>query len=90
LTGLWNRSRFRSLGRAAFRAGEPAAIAVVDVVEFHKLNEVYGHLTADAVLVEVAAALATTRRRDRRAGGRTVRRSTNCCCVRRAEAAGEN
>jgi diguanylate cyclase (GGDEF)-like protein len=59
LTGLWNRSRFRSLGRAAFGAGEPAAIAVVDLVEFHKLNEVYGHLTADAVLVEVAAALAT-------------------------------
>ncbi len=31
LTGLWNRSRFRSLGRAAFADGAPAAIAVVDL-----------------------------------------------------------
>ena len=59
LTGLWNRSRFRSLGRAAFRAGEPAAIAVVDLVRFQALNEAHGHLTGDAVLVEVAAALST-------------------------------
>jgi diguanylate cyclase (GGDEF)-like protein len=58
LTGVWNRSRFRSLGRAAFRAGEPAAIAIVDLVRFHTLNETHGHLNGDAVLVEVAAALA--------------------------------
>ena len=59
LTGLWNRSRFRSLGRAAFHPGEPAAIALVDMVDFHELNDTYGHLTGDAVLVEVAAALTT-------------------------------
>jgi len=59
LTGVWNRSRFRSLGRAAFRAGEPAAIAVVDMVAFQALNEAHGHLNGDAVLVEVAAALAS-------------------------------
>ncbi len=59
LTGLWNRSRFRSLGRAAFRTGELAAIAIVDIVRFHELNETRGHLTGDAVLVEVAAALTT-------------------------------
>jgi diguanylate cyclase (GGDEF)-like protein len=58
LTGLWNRSRFRSLGRAALRAGEPAAIAVVDLVGFRGINEAYGHLTGDAILVEVAASLA--------------------------------
>lgn len=60
LTGLWNRSRFRSLGRAAFHPGEAQAIAIVDVAAFHKLNETHGHLIGDAVLVEVAAALAGT------------------------------
>ena len=59
LTGLWNRSRFRSLGRTAFGASECAAIAVVNLAGFHQLNETHGHLTGDAVLVEAAAALAT-------------------------------
>ena len=58
LTGLWNRSRFRSLGRAAFQADEPCAVAVIDIVDFHAINECHGHLIGDAVLVEVAAALA--------------------------------
>jgi diguanylate cyclase (GGDEF)-like protein len=58
LTGLWNRSRFRSLGRAAFPAGAHAAVAAVDLVAFQALNEKHGHLTGDAVLVEVAASLA--------------------------------
>lgn len=57
LTGLWNRSRFRSLGRAALKPGEQAAVAVVNLVQFHEVNERHGHLTGDAVLVEVAAAL---------------------------------
>jgi diguanylate cyclase (GGDEF)-like protein len=57
LTGLWNRMRFRSLGRAAF-ANDPApAIAIADLVHFHALNEAHGHINGDAVLVEVAAAL---------------------------------
>jgi diguanylate cyclase (GGDEF)-like protein len=64
LTGLWNRSRFRSLGRAAFASKAPAAVAVIDLVDFHRLNEAYGHLSGDAVLVEVAAALANVARED--------------------------
>jgi diguanylate cyclase (GGDEF)-like protein len=59
LTGLWNRSRFRSLGRAAFDTRETPAIAVVNLAGFHSLNEAHGHLTGDALLVEAAAALAT-------------------------------
>jgi diguanylate cyclase (GGDEF)-like protein len=59
LTGLRNRSRFRSLGRAAFGTGEDPAIAVVNLAGFHALNETHGHLTGDALLVEAAAALAT-------------------------------
>jgi len=58
LTALANRTRFRSLGRAAIAANVPCAVAVIDVVDFHELNEAYGHLTGDAVLVEIAAALA--------------------------------
>jgi diguanylate cyclase (GGDEF)-like protein len=64
LTGLWNRSRFRSLGRAAFAPNAPAAVVVVDLVHFHSLNEAHGHLTGDAVLVEVSAALATKANED--------------------------
>lgn len=64
LTGLWHRSRFRSLGRAAFRSGASAAIAIFDLLHFHTLNEAHGHLTGDAVLVEVAAALMTKARAD--------------------------
>jgi diguanylate cyclase (GGDEF)-like protein len=57
LTGLWNRSRFRSLARAAFVKATPAAVGVFDVLHFHQLNETHGHRAGDAVLVEAAAAL---------------------------------
>ena len=62
LTDLPNRSRFRSLGRAVFKKGELSAIAVVDLAGFHKINQVYGHIIGDAVLVEVGAALSATAR----------------------------
>jgi diguanylate cyclase (GGDEF)-like protein len=74
LTGLWNRSRFRSLGRAAFEPGAAAAVAVINLVQFHALNEKHGHLTGDAVLVEVAAALSAQAREGEivaRTGGNT-------------------
>jgi diguanylate cyclase (GGDEF)-like protein len=58
LTALWNRSRFRSLGRAALQPEQPAAVLVVDLLDFHQINEAHGHLTGDALLVEAAAALA--------------------------------
>ena len=60
LTGLRNRSRFRSLGRAAFGKNPAQAVAVVDVEHFHEINATHGHLIGDAVLVEIAAALAGT------------------------------
>jgi diguanylate cyclase (GGDEF)-like protein len=62
LTDLPNRSRFRSLGRAVFKTGELSAIAVVDLAGFHKINQAYGHMIGDAVLVEVGAALSATAR----------------------------
>lgn len=57
LTGLRNRGQFRSLGRAGFRSDAGSSVIVIDLENFHQLNEQHGHLIGDAVLVEVAAAL---------------------------------
>ena len=58
LTGLPNRTAFRVAGARELASGEPLALAVVDVDRFRSVNETLGHQTADAVLVEVGAALA--------------------------------
>jgi diguanylate cyclase (GGDEF)-like protein len=58
LTGLPNRVAFRLAGARELASGEPVALAVVDVDRFRAVNETLGHQTADAVLVEVGAALA--------------------------------
>jgi diguanylate cyclase (GGDEF)-like protein len=57
LTGLSNRTAFRVAGMQALASGEELALAVVDIDRFRAVNERFGHQTADAVLVEVAAAL---------------------------------
>jgi diguanylate cyclase (GGDEF)-like protein len=69
LTGLPNRTAFRVAGARALASGEPFALAVVDVDRFRTLNEALGHQTADAVLVEIAAAIGA-----RVAGGDVVAR----------------
>jgi diguanylate cyclase (GGDEF)-like protein len=58
LTGLPNRVAFRLAGARELAAGEPFALAMIDVDRFREVNETHGHQTADAVLVEVGAALA--------------------------------
>jgi diguanylate cyclase (GGDEF)-like protein len=57
LTGLLNRSQFRSTVRSAARTSSRYAIILVDVDAFREINESYGHLIGDAVLVEVGNAL---------------------------------
>jgi diguanylate cyclase (GGDEF)-like protein len=57
LTGLSNRTAFRVAGMQALASGETLALAVVDIDGFRALNEAVGHQTADAVLVEVGAAI---------------------------------
>ncbi len=57
LTGLPNRAAFRAKAVEALAACPNVALAVVDVDRFRAVNETLGHQTADAVLVEVAAAL---------------------------------
>jgi len=61
LTGLWNRRQFdvrcvEELDRAA-RFGERFAVVLCDVDDFKLVNDTHGHLTGDAVLVEVARRL---------------------------------
>jgi diguanylate cyclase (GGDEF)-like protein len=57
LTGLLNRSQFRSTVRSAARTSSRYAIILVDVDAFREINESYGHMIGDAVLVEVGNAL---------------------------------
>jgi diguanylate cyclase (GGDEF)-like protein len=58
LTGLLNRSQFRSQARAAARTNARYAIILVGVDAFREVNESYGHMVGDALLVEVGNALA--------------------------------
>ena len=58
LTGLSNRRRFvpaaqRELDLAQ-RHGQPLALVLLDVDHFKSINDAFGHLSGDAVLVEVA------------------------------------
>ena len=57
LTGLLSRSQFRSQARTASRTGARFAIVLVDINAFREINESYGHMIGDAILVEVATAL---------------------------------
>jgi diguanylate cyclase (GGDEF)-like protein len=54
---LLNRSQFRSTVRSATRTTSRYAIVLVDVDAFREINESYGHMIGDAVLVEVGNAL---------------------------------
>ena len=61
LTGLWNRSAIfdildRELDRAK-RGEKPVAVILADLDHFKHVNDTYGHLTGDAVLVESARRL---------------------------------
>jgi diguanylate cyclase (GGDEF)-like protein/PAS domain S-box-containing protein len=58
LTGLYNRSQFRSQARMATIGSTRFAVIVVDVDGFAGVNKTYGNMIGDALLVEVAAGLA--------------------------------
>ncbi len=57
LTGLLNRSQFRSQTRAATRQNAAYALLLVDINAFREVNARYGHMIGDAILVEVGDAL---------------------------------
>jgi GGDEF domain-containing protein len=55
LTGILNRSQFRSRARSASLGMESYAIIALNVNGFGEINETYGNMIGDALLVEVAA-----------------------------------
>ena len=56
LTGLFNRSHFRSRARVATNNASHFAIILADVNAFHEINCTYGSASGDALLVEVGDA----------------------------------
>ena len=58
LTGLFNHRYFHERLRTELvrsnRSGEPLAVAMLDLDEFKRVNDVHGHGTGDEVLVTVA------------------------------------
>ena len=58
LTGLYNRSQFRSQARMATIGSTCFAVIALDVNAFAEVNKAYGNMIGDALLVEVAAGLA--------------------------------
>lgn len=58
LTGLHNRAQFRNAVRRAIFTGAAFTLAFVNIDEFRVVNERYGHMLGDEVLVEVAVTLA--------------------------------
>ncbi|MFT2721770.1 GGDEF domain-containing protein [Deinococcus sp. A31D244] len=60
LTGLWNRRRFTERSEAALlgvRRGEPHTLAVMDLQDFKRVNDEFGHDVGDQVLVQVGQML---------------------------------
>lgn len=62
LTGLPTRSSFRAAAAQLISAEIPCAIAVIDLDRFREVNETFGHMLGDAMLVEIAAGLTGARR----------------------------
>ncbi len=66
LTGLLSRRAFfdeaNTLLTLAQRHSEPAAVYVIDIDFFKRVNDVFGHAAGDAVLAELSAVLQNTAR----------------------------
>jgi diguanylate cyclase (GGDEF)-like protein len=61
LTGLPTRANFRASASQLIAGGKPCAIAIVDLDRFRDINETFGHMIGDAMLVEIGAALNAAR-----------------------------
>jgi len=58
LTGLYNRRRFFHTAEeelaGAVRSGHPLSVTLIDLDYFKRVNDLYGHLVGDRVLIHVA------------------------------------
>lgn len=57
LTGVWNRRALEGFGNAPSEHGEDVCLMLIDIDHFKTVNDTYGHLTGDAVLIEIASRL---------------------------------
>ena len=60
LTGVYNKGTVQMLGDQYFskmKRGELAAFFMIDIDDFKYINDVYGHLSGDVILAEIAAGL---------------------------------
>jgi len=68
LTGLYNRRyalpQLNHVGQMAAETGEEFAVLVLDLDRFKRINDLYGHASGDAVLVELSARMERSLRRD--------------------------
>src|SRR5579872_1683368 len=66
LTGLYNHrsfhERLRSELQRASRSHEPVGVLMLDIDDFKRANDVYGHAAGDDMLVQLAATLLATAR----------------------------
>ncbi|RLC46540.1 MAG: hypothetical protein DRH57_05900, partial [Candidatus Cloacimonadota bacterium] len=66
LTGIYNRYKFDELFeielKSAKRYSTPVSIAVLDIDNFKRFNDIHGHLMGDKVLVNVAKIIKNTLR----------------------------
>jgi diguanylate cyclase (GGDEF)-like protein len=63
LTGLRNRTWVESQLERRIAAGAPLTVAVVDIDEFKRVNDKYGHLVGDELLQKFAAELKSASRK---------------------------
>ncbi len=52
LTGIYNKKYFNKIVKQYCKSKEPLALAVLDIDNFKKVNDTFGHLTGDKVLQE--------------------------------------
>ncbi|QWW68886.1 diguanylate cyclase [Rhizobium sp. WYJ-E13] len=57
LTGVWNRRALEGFGNAPSEREEDVCLMLIDIDHFKTVNDTYGHLTGDAVLIEIASRL---------------------------------
>jgi diguanylate cyclase (GGDEF)-like protein len=58
MTGMLNRETFFAALDRSRRKTDRGALLIIDADHFKKINDSYGHLTGDAALLEIAAAIA--------------------------------